>query len=177
LPAPTMPPAPAMPTMPEALAPAPSAAPAPQVARDGAPPGPGDAVARSADATAAKGADALAAKAPPGRVGPPAHPATTAGSQAAGARPRERALPAPPPPPPAVTSSEQPLPPGAECGAGQHRCRGRVLQVCDDARDGWADVTECGADATCDATGEGRCIPSGGSETNPPAGPVEEQVP
>jgi hypothetical protein len=57
---------------------------------------------------------------------------------------------------------------------GQHRCRGRVLQVCDDARDGWSDVTECGAETTCDATGEGRCI---GADTNPPSGPIEEQVP
>jgi serine/threonine protein kinase len=44
-----------------------------------------------------------------------------------------------------------------ECRSGQRRCDGRVLQVCNEARDGWADVIECGPGAVCDATGSGGC--------------------
>jgi serine/threonine protein kinase len=50
---------------------------------------------------------------------------------------------------------------GSECRAGQHRCEGRVLQACNDDRDGWTDVTECKADSVCDATGAGGCTPLG----------------
>jgi serine/threonine-protein kinase len=46
---------------------------------------------------------------------------------------------------------------GLECRTGQHRCDGRVLQVCNDSRDGWDDVVACPPDAICDATGSGRC--------------------
>jgi serine/threonine-protein kinase len=52
---------------------------------------------------------------------------------------------------------DEPLASGLECRSGQHRCDGRVLQVCNEARDGWADVVACAPDAVCDATGSGRC--------------------
>jgi serine/threonine protein kinase len=59
---------------------------------------------------------------------------------------------------------------GLECRAGQHRCDGRVLQVCNEARDGWASVVECPEAALCDATGAGRCV-SNAVETSDPGGP------
>jgi serine/threonine protein kinase len=90
-------------------------------------------------------------------------------------------LPVPPPttpPPPRTASSSVPMrapPPsanvpaarespaeesvtsGLECRTGQHRCDGRVLQVCNDSRDGWTNVVACPEGAVCDATGSGRC--------------------
>jgi serine/threonine protein kinase len=47
------------------------------------------------------------------------------------------------------------------CRAGQRRCDGRVLEMCNEARDGWAEVTECEPDAVCDATGSGGCVSRG----------------
>ncbi len=55
---------------------------------------------------------------------------------------------------------DEPAASGLECRAGQHRCDGRVLQVCNEARDGWASVVECPEAALCDATGAGRCASS-----------------
>jgi serine/threonine protein kinase len=60
---------------------------------------------------------------------------------------------------------------GLECRTGQHRCDGRVLEVCNDARDGWAAVVECPEGASCDATGSGRCTPRVGVESDEPNGP------
>ncbi len=68
--------------------------------------------------------------------------------------------------PPAI----EPAASGAECRTGQRRCDGRVLQVCNEARDGWADVIECGSGAVCDATGAGGCSPLGAEM---PGGPSE----
>jgi serine/threonine-protein kinase len=59
--------------------------------------------------------------------------------------------------PPVRTDERTETPPAGECRAGQLRCDGRVLQVCNDAHDGWADVTECSPDTLCDATGAGGC--------------------
>jgi serine/threonine protein kinase len=50
---------------------------------------------------------------------------------------------------------------GGECRAGQHRCDGRLLQVCNESRDGWANVTECEPGKVCDATGPGGCAALG----------------
>jgi serine/threonine protein kinase len=52
---------------------------------------------------------------------------------------------------------EESLASGVECRRSQHRCDGRVLQVCNESRDGWADVVACAADTVCDATGSGGC--------------------
>jgi serine/threonine protein kinase len=68
-----------------------------------------------------------------------------------------------------VTSS--PSPPGAECAAGQHRCEGRELQVCNSTLDGWTDVLDCGDFGLCDAIGAGQCVPlSSKPGPSPPAG-------
>ncbi len=67
-------------------------------------------------------------------------------------------------------SSDESAASGLECRAGQHRCDGRVLQICNDARDGWAAVVECPEGALCDATGAGRCA-SSVTETPDPSGP------
>ena len=50
---------------------------------------------------------------------------------------------------------------GGECRTGQHRCDGRLLQVCNESRDGWANVTECEPGKICDATGSGGCATLG----------------
>jgi serine/threonine protein kinase len=98
-----------------------------------------------------------------------------------------------PPPPATLLSGRSPSPPGpraavqepsvgeppaidpeasgAECRAGQRRCNGRVLQLCNEERDGWADVIECGPGAVCDATGAGGCSPLGAE--GPGGGPSE----
>jgi serine/threonine-protein kinase len=58
---------------------------------------------------------------------------------------------------PEPTVEEEPLASGLECRTGQHRCDGRILQVCNESLDGWDDVTVCAPDEVCDATGPGRC--------------------
>jgi len=57
------------------------------------------------------------------------------------------------------TAATEPFASGLECRTGQHRCDGRILQVCNDSGDGWTDVIACDPDAVCDATGAGRCSP------------------
>jgi eukaryotic-like serine/threonine-protein kinase len=83
--------------------------------------------------------------------------------------PSKAAAPSPslaPPADPPIESS----PVRTDCSAGQHRCQGRELQVCNEALDGWTDVLDCGALAVCDATGSGRCVP-------PPSQPGAAEAP
>ncbi len=67
--------------------------------------------------------------------------------------------------------SETTVVPGtAECRSGQLRCDGRVLQMCNEAHDGWADVIECASGTLCDATGSGGCaVPQSPSPSPPPS--------
>jgi serine/threonine protein kinase len=108
---------------------------------------------------------------PPSAVPPtavPASPATTAPSTIASVS----GAPADP-----VGEGGEPSASGAECRAGQHRCDGRVLQVCSESRDAWANVTECEPGTVCDATGSGGCAAlgaetrNGGQSTSAPAAP------
>jgi serine/threonine protein kinase len=83
-------------------------------------------------------------------------PTSSSGPSAMTPLPRSRA--------PSVSSTasheapvDESLASGSECRRSQHRCDGRVLQVCNESRDGWADVIECAPDTICDATGSGGC--------------------
>jgi serine/threonine-protein kinase len=66
---------------------------------------------------------------------------------------------------------EELLASGLECRPSQHRCDGRVLQICNESRDGWDDVTVCAPDEVCDATGPGRCA---SATAESPSSPVNE---
>jgi serine/threonine protein kinase len=91
----------------------------------------------------------------------PSTPPTSSHEEAAKAPAPHRAV-----PPKASTPESPELSPvnslaGAECAAGQHRCEGRQLEVCNSTLDGWTQVRECGDVAVCDATGAGQCVPVG----------------
>jgi serine/threonine protein kinase len=67
------------------------------------------------------------------------------------------------------------VPDTTECRSGQLRCDGRVLQMCNEAHDGWADVTECASGTLCDATGSGGCAAPQNERPSP--SPSDESTP
>ena len=94
----------------------------------------------------------------PSKVAAAAQPPAGVSPIVAAAEPSSLAPQAPsalPTPAPSTDDSVSPAS-NQECNAEQHRCAGRVLQVCSDDRDGWTDVVDCG-EAVCDATGAGAC--------------------
>ena len=93
------------------------------------------------------------------------NPSTEAGPRAAPGPRHHRAR------PPRAARAAAEVQRGGECIAGQRRCRGTVLQLCNAALDGWTDFIDCGDDAMCDATasGSGPCVPMAGVTSDPAA--------
>ncbi len=94
---------------------------------------------------------------------PPPPPVAPSPTPASSVRPRSEAPRGLIDDPPARESEVS----AGECRTGQLRCDGRVLQLCNEAHDGWADVTECVAGSLCDATGSGGCVTPGALSEEP----------
>jgi Protein kinase domain len=119
-------------------------------------PGPPASTPGAALASASAPESTSAPESAPARESAPA-PAPAPGSRPTLGAPRRRAKPAPR----AVRAAAE-AQRGSECSEGQRRCRGRVLQLCNAALDGWTDFIECDETAVCDATtsGGGPCVPA-----------------